>query len=192
MKNSIHDFYAHEHQSDPQISFEESIGKQKSFIKSMSPYAAIAATVIAGIFLMPLIENGETAINRDDDVAEPSRVQFAASQPAENAEQEGRSAPTNPNSGIERILPIATVSPSYPTEAELQNIEGWVLISLTVSAEGEVLDPYVEDAEPPDIFNESALEAIRQFTFRPQMVDDQPVEVSGVQYLFRYNLDDSE
>lgn len=192
MKNSIHDFYAHEHQRDPQISFEESIGMQKCFIKSMSPYAAIAATVIAGIFLMPLIENGETAINRVNDAAEPSRAQFAAAQRAGNAEQENRSAPTNPNSRIERILPIATVSPSYPAEAERQNIEGWVLISLTVSAEGEVLDPYVEDADPPDIFNESALEAIRQFTFRPQMVDDQPVEVSGVQYLFRYNLDDSE
>ena len=48
----------------------------------------------------------------------------------------------------------------------------------------------VVDAEPPNIFDRSSERAAARFKFQPRVVDGQGVEVPGVQYLFRYELED--
>jgi protein TonB len=48
----------------------------------------------------------------------------------------------------------------------------------------------VVDAEPPNIFDRSSQRAAARFKFQPRVVDGQGVEVAGVQYLFRYELED--
>jgi len=52
-------------------------------------------------------------------------------------------------------LPLLAVAPQYPTRAAEEGIEGWVLLSFTVNAAGDVVESSVavEDAEPSDIFN---------------------------------------
>jgi protein TonB len=88
------------------------------------------------------------------------------------------------------MLPIVTVQPQYPNRALSRGIEGWCLVSFTVTATGTVENPVVVDADPPDIFNNSSIRAVERFKFNPRVEDGVPVPVEGVQYLFRYNVDE--
>ncbi|MCY4266072.1 MAG: energy transducer TonB [Gammaproteobacteria bacterium] len=90
-------------------------------------------------------------------------------------------------------LPLVAIAPQYPTRAAQRGIEGWCLVSFTVDGLGNVLEDTIEvvDAEPPNIFNRSSIRAASRFKFQPRVVEGQGVEVPGVQYLFRYQLEDS-
>jgi protein TonB len=48
----------------------------------------------------------------------------------------------------------------------------------------------VVDAEPQSIFDRSSIRAAARFKFQPRVVDGQGVDVPGVQYLFRYQLEE--
>lgn len=85
-------------------------------------------------------------------------------------------------------LPIVQVPPQYPASALRQRVEGWVLVEFTIGTEGQVKDPRVVQAEPPGVFDESALSAVQRFRFRPRTVGAQPVEVTGVQNRIRFRL----
>jgi TonB family protein len=89
-------------------------------------------------------------------------------------------------------LPLIGVSPQYPIQAANNGIEGWVLVSFTVSENGTI-DPQtleVVDAEPAAIFNDVSMRAAEDFKFKPRVVNGQPIPVEGVQYLFRFQLEE--
>ncbi len=88
------------------------------------------------------------------------------------------------------MLPLVTVTPQYPTAAAEQKIEGWVQVKFTVSSAGTVPVESISivDAVPAEIFDASARRATAQFTFKPRVVNGQPVAVENVQYVFRYSL----
>lgn len=90
-------------------------------------------------------------------------------------------------------LPLVAVAPQYPTRAAQRGIEGWCLVSFTVDGLGNVVEEtiVVVDAEPPDIFDRSSERAAARFKFQPRVRDGQGVSVPGVQYLFRYQLEDN-
>ena len=89
-------------------------------------------------------------------------------------------------------LPLVAIAPQYPTRAAQRGIQGWCLVSFTVDGLGNVIEDTIAvvDAEPPNIFDRSSVRAAARFKFQPRVVDGQGVEVSGVQYLFRYQLED--
>jgi len=89
-------------------------------------------------------------------------------------------------------LPLVAIAPQYPTRAAQRGIQGWCLVSFTVDGLGNVVEETIAvvDAEPPNIFNRSSIRAATRFKFQPRVVDGQGVEVSGVQYLFRYQLEE--
>lgn len=89
-------------------------------------------------------------------------------------------------------LPLVAIAPQYPTRAAQRGIEGWCLVSFTVDGLGNVVEDTITvvDAEPPNIFDRSSLRAAARFKFQPRVVDGQGVEVPGVQYLFRYQLEE--
>ena len=91
-------------------------------------------------------------------------------------------------------LPLVAIAPQYPTRAAQRGIEGWVLVSFTVDGEGNVIEDSISvvDAEPPTIFDPSAVRATRQFKFQPRVINGEGVDVPGVQYLFRYALKNDE
>ena len=88
------------------------------------------------------------------------------------------------------MLPLVNITPTYPTRAAQRGIEGWCQVEFTVTAEGGVEDVVVVDAEPAGIFNNSSIRAAQRFRFQPRVVDGQAVPVPGVQYVFRYQLED--
>jgi protein TonB len=88
------------------------------------------------------------------------------------------------------MLPIVTMEPQYPQRAASRGIEGWCLVSFTVSAQGTVDSDSIQvvDADPPNIFDSSSRRAVSRFKFNARVSDGEAIAVPGVRYLFRYNL----
>ncbi|WP_153067427.1 energy transducer TonB [Steroidobacter cummioxidans] len=58
-----------------------------------------------------------------------------------------------------------TILPTWPESAA--GVEGWVLLWFTLLPDGTVTDVEIKEAHPAGIFDTSAVEALRQWTFEP-------------------------
>ena len=63
--------------------------------------------------------------------------------------------------------PAHIVPPDYPRGAERREIEGRVVITYSVTAEGETANLEVTESEPSGIFDRAALRAVEQWRFEP-------------------------
>lgn len=88
------------------------------------------------------------------------------------------------------MLPITDIMPYYTRKAADQNIEGHAIAQFTVDAQGNVVEDSITiiEATPSDIFNRSAIAAVRQFQFDPHLVNGQAVPVAEVEYQFNYRM----
>jgi len=68
-------------------------------------------------------------------------------------------------------------APVIPYQARVKNIEGYVKVVFTVTPEGGVVDIFVAEAVPGEIFNESAMAAVARWRFEPALKDGKPVAV---------------
>ena len=59
-----------------------------------------------------------------------------------------------------------------------------------ITPSGAVTNPVVIDAEPPGIFNRSALRTIVKWKYKPRILDGKAVPRPGVQHLITYELED--
>ena len=84
--------------------------------------------------------------------------------------------------------------PQYPTQAALAGIAGWALVGFDITEAGEVAvgSARIVDAEPADIFDRSAIRATEKFEFEPRLRNGRAIPVEGVEYLFRYELEDGD
>lgn len=80
---------------------------------------------------------------------------------------------------------LTFVEPQYPGEARLRGIEGWVDLSLAVSASGDVIDPRVESSSMRHLFGRAALEAVRQWKYAPRAAPADPAERVRVRVEFQ-------
>jgi TonB family protein len=71
---------------------------------------------------------------------------------------------------------IQRVTPEYPLAAQRRGIEGWVGVTFTVSSDGKVSDIIIVNAEPSDIFDRAAVDAVRRWRYEPKKVGGVPVE----------------
>jgi len=122
-----------------------------------------------------------------------TRVVSAQSAAEDNAQSRPPPATRSSTQGVveDTLRVLNAPEPRYPTIAAEQGIEGWVQMMFTVSASGliDIDSATIVDAEPPEVFNASALGVLPQFRFSPRMSEGQAVDVPGVQYVFRYLLD---
>lgn len=86
-------------------------------------------------------------------------------------------------------LPIVKVQAVYPRRALQRGIEGYVVVGFTVTKQGTVRDPYVIEAEPENIFDQAAMDAVLKFKYKPRVVNGEPVEVEGVQNRLTFAID---
>ena len=68
--------------------------------------------------------------------------------------------PPHDRAPLSRGLP-----PYYPGEARQQRIEGHVLIEFSVTPQGKPDQFTIVESEPPGVFDEAALSALRQFRY---------------------------
>lgn len=86
------------------------------------------------------------------------------------------------------LIPTRFITPNYPSVAEELAIEGYVIVSFTVTETGVVEDVVITESEPPGVFNSEAITAAMRLRFEPRLVFDAPVRVQNVQYRFDWNL----
>jgi periplasmic protein TonB len=91
------------------------------------------------------------------------------------------------NVGDGDIIPIVRIEPTYPRDALLRGLEGWVRVRFTIAPDGSVLNPQVIAADPPRVFNREATRAILRWKFRPRIVDGVAVSREAEQTI-EFNL----
>lgn len=84
---------------------------------------------------------------------------------------------------------VTAIRPDYPPEARRRGIEGMVKLRLRIDEYGVVQEAEVEAAEPPGLFDESALAAFRQGKFHAARRDNRPVRAQ-IYIRVRYEQDD--
>lgn len=82
---------------------------------------------------------------------------------------------------------VKAVQPRYPTQARRRNLEGWVVVSYTVDAEGNVANVSVVDANPRHVFEREATDAVERWKFKPAMRNGQAV-ASSLQQRIMFSL----
>ncbi len=88
-------------------------------------------------------------------------------------------------------IPIVRVGPIYPERAASRGTEGWVVVQFDVKANGQV-DPdsvVVIDAEPKNVFDKSAINAVKKWKYKAKKVNGQYVRRNGLQVQLTYELD---
>ncbi|HVU32625.1 MAG TPA: energy transducer TonB [Opitutaceae bacterium] len=73
-------------------------------------------------------------------------------------------------------VPIRTVAPDYPQQLKRDGVSGIVVVKVTVDDTGRVADATVEKSTNAG-FNTSAVEAVKQWRFKPAHQNGKPVTV---------------
>lgn len=87
------------------------------------------------------------------------------------------------------INPIKQVAPVYPANAIQNGIEGSVILEFTVTRIGTVKDIIIIESQPPGVFDDAAIDAVREFKYKPNTKDGKPIEVYDVRSKLTFNLD---
>lgn len=88
-------------------------------------------------------------------------------------------------------LPIVKVAPIYPQRALARGIEGYCVVSYTVTRNGTIRDPFVvENQCTSSLFYSPSVQAALKFKYKPRVIDGQAVEVPGVQNKFTYEIEE--
>jgi protein TonB len=77
--------------------------------------------------------------------------------------------------GVSQGLLIKRVQPKYPSAALAIHAEGAVQIEATITKDGNVTQLKVLHGEP--VLASAALDAVRQWRYKPYYLDGEPVEV---------------
>ena len=92
----------------------------------------------------------------------------------------GRTAPSEADAGSTEgasgeLQALIEVPPNYPTAA--RGAEGYVDVEVTVGPRGEVQDASVTGAQPPNVFDQAALAAVRRWRY-PEQAGREPTTVT--------------
>ena len=75
----------------------------------------------------------------------------------------------------------------YPQQARSQGVEGYVLLSILVGADGEVERVKVLEVKPGGVFEQTAVQGVRNWEFSPGTYKGQSVK-SWVRQRISFNL----
>jgi protein TonB len=77
---------------------------------------------------------------------------------------------------ITDIAPTVRIEPQYPSRALRAGIEGTVTVEFTIAVDGSIKDIEIVSADPPKVFDNEVLKALKRWKFSPQTVDGKTVE----------------
>ena len=92
-----------------------------------------------------------------------------------SAQQEPRQGPVSVSSGVMSRQILKRVEPVFPREAIDAKVNGAVVCRVVIDKDGKVRDATVISG--PEMMRKNYLEAIRQWKYRPYLLNGQPVEV---------------
>lgn len=106
----------------------------------------------------------------------------------QNSPQQERSEPVSITTApklIKRVVPI------YPEEARKNRVTSTVVVEIIINGKGEVIQAKVESGHP--LFNEAALQAVKQWRFEPYIVNGKAISVKVlVPVVFKLSDKDSQ
>ena len=70
---------------------------------------------------------------------------------------------------------ISGSGPIYPAEAKASDVEGFVTLKYDVTTAGMVVNIEVVAAEPPGVFDQAAIAALKSWRFNPARRDGQAI-----------------
>lgn len=70
---------------------------------------------------------------------------------------------------------VNEAEPVYPPEARAERVQGEVVLGMIIDKKGHVQDPEVLASASP-LFARSALDAVKQWQFKPQVLNGAPVD----------------
>lgn len=73
------------------------------------------------------------------------------------------------------VIPVVRVAPTYPRNAKMAKIQGYVTMAVTINPDGTVSNAKVMESDPPRLFDQAALNAMKRWKFRPKIVNGAPV-----------------
>jgi len=73
---------------------------------------------------------------------------------------------------------LKKVSPAYSEEAKAAGVSGEVQVQVTISEEGRVIEAIVISG--PELLREAAVQAAKEWVFKPTKLDGVPVKVQGI------------
>lgn len=100
----------------------------------------------------------------------------------------GKATSLGTGGGDNDVVPLVRVDPQYPPKAKQRRIEGWVDIEFTIGPAGTVESPKVIGANPPTVFEQAALRAVRRWRYSPKVVDGVAVARPGIKVRLRFVL----
>src|SRR5882672_1023944 len=77
------------------------------------------------------------------------------------------------------------VDPKYPKEARAQHVEGDVVLKVIIDKQGKLSQITILSGNV--LLIDAAVEAMKQWTFRPYLLNGDPVEVESTT-MFRFNI----
>lgn len=81
----------------------------------------------------------------------------------------------NVGGNVQQANLISKVTPAYPAEAKQDRIQGKVTLQVIINKDGHVEE--VSVLEGPDVLVQAAVEAVRQWVYRPTLLNGEPVKV---------------
>jgi TonB family protein len=129
----------------------------------------------AGNTANPANSNAGAAVPDNTGATAKTRARISTEKAQLVAETDGKTASTSVGSMVE----IATkkVAPVYPQMAKSMRVGGVVRVDLVVDEQGSVLS--AQAVQGPEMLKRAAMDAVKQWKFRPVMVDGQPTRASG-------------
>lgn len=112
-------------------------------------------------------------------IGEPTLAKLAA--PAAPTQSKApASTPSSQGQGLGKIEAIVHPKPIYPAQALIHRQEGHVVLKFTISKEGLPKDIQVIESKPQGLFDQAAIDALKQWRFKPTYQNGQKVERTNV------------
>lgn len=123
----------------------------------------------------------------DREAAAKLAAQRAAERTAQQQAAAAKPEPPKPSGETRSAKVITPAAPSYPLQAARNQTSGYAVVEFTVSAQGIVENPRVVDSSPRNVFNDAAIQAVRNSKFEPALKDGEPVS-SVLQRRINFNF----
>ncbi|MDQ2774070.1 MAG: M56 family metallopeptidase [Acidobacteriota bacterium] len=131
-------------------------------------------SLAAGSYILHVEKPGFASLYREFNVQTDSDVRRGLILTAAPSDQNPRVVRVG--GSVEESNLIRKVQPTYPDSAKTARIQGAVHLETTISKEGVPEDIRVVSS-PSDDLTQSALEAVRQWRYRPTLLNGQPVDI---------------
>lgn len=104
----------------------------------------------------------------------PKNGNSSEAAPDSSAPSKSPAAPIKAPANVTAASILTQTNPEYPAKARAEHIQGDVVLHAIVDKEGKVSEVQVLSGD--DTLAQSALEAVRQWRYKPMLVDGQPSE----------------